>query len=288
MVATGAGATLAALDRTPLPRRAVHSLAVLTGLVALALGLMAAGLPGRLLLPAHWASSRTAWTAACRACRARNGPTTGPDLWVRLTTLLGAPAFLTVAALLAFWPARRATPVLRGAGLVTLLRLYGTAVALHDPGAARAPRARAAGLVAAWLWLPRLPRREAIVAGAVVAAVGVLSLPVAAALDRDRAWWNYHAWNWFARRQGDHLRLEPHVRPASLVARGRDAAERQVRPASVLEGRDARRVRRLPLDPRPRARRHELRHPGRLHRPSDPRGAGTTASTTWTGTSACA
>ena len=34
-------------------------------------------------------------------------------------------------------------------------------------------------------------------AGAVVLSVGVLSLPVAAALDRDRAWWDYHAWNWF-------------------------------------------------------------------------------------------
>jgi hypothetical protein len=30
-----------------------------------------------------------------------------------------------------------------------------------------------------------------------VASVGVLSIPVAAALDADRAWWDYRAWDWF-------------------------------------------------------------------------------------------
>jgi hypothetical protein len=42
-----------------------------------------------------------------------------------------------------------------------------------------------------------MPRREAIVAGAVVASVGVLSLPVAAAFDSERAWWDYRGWDWF-------------------------------------------------------------------------------------------
>jgi hypothetical protein len=198
MVATGAAATLAALDRAPLPRRAVHSLAVLTGLVALALGLMAAGLPGKLLLPAHWGTFADGLDRGLPGVQSAQWPYDGPDPWVRLTTVLGAPAFLTVAALLAFWPTRRAAPVLRGAGLVTLLGLYGTAVALHDPGRPALRGLVLLALVAAWLWLPRVPRREAIVAGAVVAAVGVLSLPVAVALDRDRAWWNYHSWNWFA------------------------------------------------------------------------------------------
>ena len=32
---------------------------------------------------------------------------------------------------------------------------------------------------------------------AMVASVGVLSLPVAAALDGDRPWWDYRAWDWF-------------------------------------------------------------------------------------------
>ncbi len=198
MVATGAGATLALLDRAPLPRRAVHSLAVLTGLVALAVGLMAAGLPGKLLLPGHWGTFADGLDRGLPGVQSAQWPYEGPDPWLRLTTLLGAPAFLTVAALLSFWPAGRATPVLRGAGLVTLLGLYGTAVALHDPGRPALRGLILLVLVAAWLWLPRVPRREAIVAGAVVAAVGVLSLPVAVALDRDRAWWNYHSWNWFA------------------------------------------------------------------------------------------
>jgi Transglutaminase-like superfamily/TgpA N-terminal domain len=198
MVATGAGAALALLDGAPLPRRAVHALAVLTGLVALALGLMAAGLHAKLLWPAHWGTFADGLDRGLPGVQSAEWPYHGPDPWVRLTTMLGAPAFLTVAALLAFWPARRWTPARRGAGLVTLLGLYGTAVALHDPGRPALRGLMLLALVAAWLWLPRVPRREAIVAGAVVAAVGVLSIPVAVALDRDRAWWNYHEWNWFA------------------------------------------------------------------------------------------
>ena len=111
--------------------------------------------------------------------------------------LLGAPALLTIASLLTFWPARRAAPVLRIAGLVTLLLLYGTAVAEEDPGQPLLRGLVLLVLVGAWLWLPRLPRREAIVAGAVVASVGLLSLPIAAALDGDRPWWDYRAWDWF-------------------------------------------------------------------------------------------
>ena len=95
-------------------------------------------------------------------------------------------------AVLAFWPARRGTHALRAAGLFALLLMYGTAVAERDPGQPALRGLVLLVLLAAWLWLPRLPRREAVLAGVVVASVGVLSLPVAAALDTDRAWWDYH------------------------------------------------------------------------------------------------
>jgi hypothetical protein len=55
LIAAGGGAALGLLGRAPLPRAALHALAALIGVAILALGLMAAGLPGRLLLPAHWA-----------------------------------------------------------------------------------------------------------------------------------------------------------------------------------------------------------------------------------------
>jgi transglutaminase-like putative cysteine protease len=197
LVATGGGAALGLLGRAPLPRPAVHASAAVAGLMTLALGLMAAGLPGRLLLPAHWAEFADGLDRGLAGVQGVDWPYAGPDEWVRRTVLLGAPALLTMGTLLAFWPARRARPLLWVAGLIALLLLYGTAVAEHDPGQPALRGLVLLVLVGAWLWLPRLPHREAAVAAAVVASVGVLSIPVAAALDGDRAWWDYRAWDWF-------------------------------------------------------------------------------------------
>ena len=197
LVVTGGGAVLALLGRAPLPRPAVHAAAAVVSVVILALSLMAVGLPGRLLLPAHWAEFFDGLDRGLAGVQGVDWPYGGPEIWIRRTVLLGAPALLTIGAVLAFWPARRAQPVLRIAGLIALLLLYGTAVAEHDPGQPGLRGLVLLVLVAAWLWLPRLPKREAMLAGAVVASVGVLSLPVAVALDGNRAWWDYRAWDWF-------------------------------------------------------------------------------------------
>jgi transglutaminase-like putative cysteine protease len=197
LVAVGGAAVLGLLSRAPLPRPAMQVLAALAGLVMLGLGLMAAGLPGRLLLPGHWGELFDGLDRGLAGVEGVEWPYAGPELWIRRTVLLGAPALLSIAALLAFWPARRAAPVLRVAGLVALLVLYGSAVAEHDPGRPALRGLLLLLLVGAWLWLPRLPRREAGIAAAVVASVGILSLPLAAALDAERPWWDYRAWNLF-------------------------------------------------------------------------------------------
>ena len=196
-VATGGAAALGALARAPIPRPAVHAAGAVIGVATLTLGLMAAGLPGRLLLPAHWGELYEGLDRGLAGAQIVGWPYDGQDPWIRLTVLLGAPALLTVGAVLAFWPARRATRALRAAGLFALLLMYGTAVAERDPGQPALRGLVLLVLLAAWLWLPRLPRRDAVLAGAVVASVGVLSLPVAAALDTDRAWWDYHGVRWF-------------------------------------------------------------------------------------------
>ena len=165
----------------------------------LALGLMAAGLPGRLLLPAHWGELADGLDRGLAGMQEVEWPYDGPDIWIRRSILLGVPALLTLAAMLAFWPARRGASALRIGGLVTLLILYGTPVTENDPGAPALRGLVLLLLVGAWLWLPRMPRREAAVGAAVVASVGVLSLPVAAALDGDRAWWDYGAWSLFGK-----------------------------------------------------------------------------------------
>ncbi len=197
LTATGGGAVLALLGRLPLPRPLVWGLAAFAGLATLLLGLMAVGLPGRLLLPEHWSELADGLDRGLAGIQGVEWPYEGPDPWIRLTILMGAPLLLALAATLAFWPARRAAPVLRLAGLAVLLLLYGAAVTEHDPGSPLGRGLVLLVLVAAYLWLPRLPPREAAVGAAVVAAVGVLSLPFAAALDGDRPWWDYKAWTWF-------------------------------------------------------------------------------------------
>jgi protein-glutamine gamma-glutamyltransferase len=197
VVAVAAGAAVALVGRLSVPRPAMWALAALIGLVALVVGLMAAGLPGRLLLPAHWAELTDGLDRGLAGVQGVEWPYDGPDEWIRLTILLGAPFLLAIAATVTFWPAGRAAPLTRGAGLVALLVLYGTAVTEYDPGAPALRGLVLLLLVAAWLWLPRVAPREAALGAAVVAGIGVLSLPLAAALDGDRPWWDYRAWGWF-------------------------------------------------------------------------------------------
>jgi protein-glutamine gamma-glutamyltransferase len=211
LVAVGGAAVLALLGAAPAaailtrvlggrPRGAralIVALALVTGIATLCLGLGAAGLPLRLLGPENWPELVDGLDRGLGGVEGVNWPYHGQDEWIRLTILLGAPFLLAIAATLAFFPARRGAPLLRAAGLVVLLLLYGTAVTEHDPGEPLLRGLALLVLLAGWLWLPRLGAREAAVGAAVVVAVGILSLPPAAALDGEDPWWDYRAWNWF-------------------------------------------------------------------------------------------
>jgi transglutaminase-like putative cysteine protease len=196
-VAVAGAAFLASLSHLPLPRPAVIGLACAITVAMLALGMAAAGLHLRLLLPRHWGELGDGIDRGLSGVRTIDWPYDGPDSWVRLTILLGAPLLLTAAAALAFWPVRRYKRFWRTEALIALLVLYGIAVTNRDPGSALTRGFVLLLLVAAWLWLPRLGRRDAVVAAAAVATVGVISLPVAAALDGSRPWWNYRSFDWF-------------------------------------------------------------------------------------------
>jgi protein-glutamine gamma-glutamyltransferase len=171
--------------------------ALLTGFATFCLGLGASGLPLRLLGPENWGELADGLDRGLGGVQGVNWPYDGRDWWIRQTILLGAPFMLAIAATLTFFPARRGGSLFRAAGLVVLLALYGTSVVEHDPGEPLVRGFVLLVLVAAWLWLPRLAAREAAVGAAVVMAIGVLSLPPAAALDGERPWWDYRAWNWF-------------------------------------------------------------------------------------------
>jgi transglutaminase-like putative cysteine protease len=210
LVATGTGAVLTLLGlpavrsgltaalggRARLAAGAIAVAALVVGLAGIALALAAVGLPVRLLAPRHWDELFDGLDRGLAGVQSASWPYDGSDSWVRLTTLLGAPCLIGMAALLAFFPARRAAPVLGGAALVVLLVAYGIPVTEHDPGEPLLRGLALLVLVGAWLWLPRLGRREALAGAALVLSLGVLSLPVAAALNGERPWWNYGAVTW--------------------------------------------------------------------------------------------
>jgi transglutaminase-like putative cysteine protease len=196
-VATAGGGLLALLPRLALPRPLMTALATAITVAMLLGGLAAAGLSLRMLLPGNWSDLADGLDRGLSGIRTVDWPYDGPDSWVRLTILLGAPLLLTAAAALAFWPARRYRRFWRAEALVALLVLYGVAVTNHDPGSPLTRGFVLLLLVAAWLWLPRLGRRDALVAGAATVAAGIASLPVAAALDGDQPWWDYRSFDWF-------------------------------------------------------------------------------------------
>ena len=195
--AVAVGAALGALRYAELPRPLVWAIAAAISVVGLAVALMSMGLPARLLPPGAWDDLANEVDRGLSGIRAVEWPYAGPDESVRLVILLGAPLLLTIAAALSFWPTRRGEAALSGAGLVMLLLLYGTAVTEHDPGAPLRRGFVLLLLLAAWLWLPRLGRREAIVGAVVVLAVGLGAMPLAASLNRDTALVDYQSWNWF-------------------------------------------------------------------------------------------
>ncbi len=198
-VVTAAGAVLQALGRSRLPRPAVHALALAVVLGAAAVALVVTGLEARLLWPRHWDELGLELDQGVSGIQTVIWPYSGPEESVRLAILLGAPALLALAGAMAFWPVRSAAAasVLRFMGLVALLCLYAIPVTDHDPGAPLARGLVLFVLVAAWLWAPRMRRREAVPALVAVALAGVVALPLAARVDRAEALVDYSHWNWF-------------------------------------------------------------------------------------------
>lgn len=203
LVAAAGGAALAltaraARRRTWAGRVVRPAVAVVTG----AATLVAAGLPVRLLVPSGWTELADGLALGFAGLRTVQFPYAGGDDWVGLTILLAVPVILTIAAALTFWPARRAGGALRGTGLVLLLALYAVAAAEHEMSGALARGSLLFVLIAAWLFLPRVSRADAVLAGVAVLGAALVSVPPAARLDRAEPWVNYSSWNWFGEVDG--------------------------------------------------------------------------------------
>jgi transglutaminase-like putative cysteine protease len=197
LVATAAGAALAAIGGLRTSRATRRLLACAVAVCALLLGLVLVGLPARLLLPDNWGE------LASNVDRSLNGladvpvPYAGADLWTRLVIVLVAPLVVGLAALAAFWPTRH-----RAAGricaLVLLVGLYLIAVAWATPGRQLASGALLLVLICAWLWLPGLQEGTRGAALVAVALAGLVAVPAAALVDPGRALIDYRHWNLFS------------------------------------------------------------------------------------------
>jgi transglutaminase-like putative cysteine protease len=160
-------------------------------------GLVAIGVDRRLLAPGRWDDLADGLDRGFAALGSVQWPYDGQEPWAALVLLLAVPIVVVAAAALAFWPNRP----LRPAGLVLLVALYGVAVTEHRFDGELGRGMGLLLLVAAWLWLPRVPeqgwRTAAVAAGAVLAAC-VVALPAAARYDDREAWVDYESWNPFA------------------------------------------------------------------------------------------
>jgi transglutaminase-like putative cysteine protease len=193
VLATGAGAALAAIARLPRKRATRWALGAAAAL-AVVLGLVIVGLPARLLLPEHWGE------LSSNVDRSLNGltdvpvPYAGADVWTRLVILLAAPLTVGTAAFAAFWPTRR-----RAAGricaLVLLVGLYLVAVSWARPGRQLAGGTLLVLLVCAWLWLPSIEIGRWSAAGIAIAAAALVAVPAAALVDPGKALIDYRHWN---------------------------------------------------------------------------------------------
>jgi protein-glutamine gamma-glutamyltransferase len=195
LVGMGAAAALAWLAGRS-SRLAARGGALVVAILAVAVASVAMGLPARLLAPPNWGELGSQLGGALRGLGALAYPYRGSAEWSRLVILLGLPVSLGLAAALAFWPARRATPLLRTAALVVLVATYGVGATVSPPGAPLLHGLVLLALLAAWLWLPGIGGRQAIGAAALVAVAGLLALPVASRLDAGRPWLDYRNWNW--------------------------------------------------------------------------------------------
>ncbi|HEX8054782.1 MAG TPA: transglutaminase domain-containing protein [Thermoleophilaceae bacterium] len=196
-IATAAGGALAASARVSAPRPLRVALRVLIAVVGLNAGLLAIGLEPRFLLPGHWDELAVGVDGGLAGTASAGWPYDGDDAWLRLTVLLGLPTAGTLAAVLAFWPARRGTGVLRAAALILIVALYALAVTERGLGEPVGRGLVLLGLAAAWLWLPRLRGRDAAAAAVALLVAAAVAIPVSTGLHEREGWVAYENWALF-------------------------------------------------------------------------------------------
>jgi transglutaminase-like putative cysteine protease len=162
-------------------------------LVALALALLGGGVADELLRPDRWGALASGINRGIAALPGVRVPYRGLDEWIRVVIPLGGTVLATAAAIAAFWP-RRNRVGFPGVALTLLVALYVVPAVSLDFENEFLRGAALALLVLAFLRLEKLRVGDAGNAGMVAAAVAILALMLAPALDRDAPWWDYESW----------------------------------------------------------------------------------------------
>ena len=170
-------------------------LGLLATALVLTIALLAVGVPARMLSPGSWGDLTGRLGDGFDRLTNADIPYGGSNQWSRIVILLGLPLALWLAAVLAFWPGRRIGTRRPVAALVVLVGTYGVAATNSPPRYPLLEGLVLFLLVAAWLWLPRLHRRQLPVAAALVAAFGLLAVPLSSRLDAAEPWLDYRSWS---------------------------------------------------------------------------------------------
>ena len=184
-----AGLALGALVQ--LPRAARHAAAAGVALLAGAAALAAAGVPIRLLWPSGWGELGAGVSQGLQTLPDVRVPYAGVDAWPRIVILSGGALLVALAAAVTFWPVRGRGAPGHAAGATVLCVLY-TVPAVDLTTSHQFLRGGAfAVLLAAFLWLERVPRTGASGAAVALGGAVVVGMVAAPALDRPRAWVDY-------------------------------------------------------------------------------------------------
>jgi hypothetical protein len=199
LAATTGGVLIALSGR--LPRASALALRLVLVVATAVLAIAAIGIRFKLLMPGGWGTLTDRISGGLSVVGSvSEWPYNGPNVWLRLTTLLAAPLALTLASVAAFWP-RSERSRSRPLALILLVALYGVAVASRPFGH---QALRGLGLLvclAAWLWLPRLKGRDALAAATTVGLAALLALLLTPKLASSEPWIDYRHWSWSLHRE---------------------------------------------------------------------------------------
>jgi protein-glutamine gamma-glutamyltransferase len=175
------------------------------------LALIIAGLPARLLLPAHWGELATNIGDGLRGIEDAPVPYDGANVWVGLDLTLAGPAIVALAAAVGFWPAAHRVHR-RVLTLVWLLAAYAIPITLAAPRGQLVWGLALLLLSAAWLWIGRLHGARRNLALAVAIGAGTLALPIAARAG-DEPLFDYRSWDLFGASASVSFQWDHHYGP---------------------------------------------------------------------------